>query len=145
MGSGHGFAAELGMAVSRRVVFGLGFEYGILDNKLEFVPPKGAPVKNNDWQKYFGALYGEYLVSNGPWTPFLGAGLGGQAIHINFDRLTEGVDGQGYFDFAYGVWAGFQYRNGRSWGAILKVKFEEAPGLESGGFASLQLGGRVFL
>ena len=145
MENGQSLALDLGMAVSSRATVGFHFGIGVFDAKIKQLGALNASVDQHDWTRYSGGIFGEYRLTASRVAPFVGANLGVYGVHIAYDEVIEGFDGQGHFGFGFGISAGLQYRGDQPVGAILRFDAENPRGVIDGWFYQAQVGLRAFL
>jgi len=145
MGSGQGFAADLGMAVSSKVSVGLHFGLSVLNAKVDQIGPFEAAISGNDWMRYIGGWYSEFRFLDTTVSPFAAVGLGVHGVHVSYVDVVDSADGQGDFGIGYSLSAGLQYRGNSRLGGVFRVDLENSPSMGDGWFSQAQLGLRLFL
>jgi hypothetical protein len=145
MERGQGLTLDLGMALSSRTTVGFHFGFGVFDTKFERIGPLDAATSGNDWMRFVGGVFGEYLLAESRVAPFVGANVGVHAVYVAYAEAIEEFEGQGYFGLGLGLYAGMQYRSSRRVGAVLRFDAENSPSMIEGWFYQVQIGLRLFL
>ena len=144
MDTGTGFGAQLGIALTPRITSGFFLDYQVLGSTQSIVPP-GRNVGDNNWTRYSGGAFGEFLLTETRLTPFIGGYVGVQGIHISYANLYDTFEGQGDYGLGFGVASGLRYRMAQRVGTTLRVQADNSPKTNLGWFFEGRLGLTLFL
>jgi hypothetical protein len=144
MDTGTSFGAQLGIALTPRITSGFFFDYQVLGSKQSIVAP-GRNVGDNNWTRYSGGTFGEFLLTKMRLTPFIGGYVGVHGIHISYTDIYDTFEGQGDYGLGFGVASGLRYRMMQRVGSTLRIQADNSPKMNSGWFLQGRLGLTMFL
>lgn len=142
---GYGVGADVGVAISARLAVGLHFSAHLYTPTQDYIPPAGAYVAGNDWNRYTTAIFGEYRLTESRFSPFVGAHVGMHFQYIRYTRELLGMGSQGDFGLGYAGALGARYRLSGHLGCVIRVQAERAPSVTEGVVYNVQAGFSVFM
>jgi hypothetical protein len=145
MESGISCELHIGLAVARQVTVGMQAGLGSYANRLDSIGYYGTPIGDGAWTRYTGGTYCEYSFGTRRFVPVLGATFGVHGVHIPYESIFDGSNGQGNYGFGYGINGGVRYRSVRRWGLDLRIGAENSPAMFSGWFYQVGIGISAFL
>ncbi|MGE5176876.1 MAG: hypothetical protein ACM3JJ_10930 [Hyphomicrobiales bacterium] len=146
MKTGPTIGADVGIALSPRVMAGLRLEIGPLESKLDAVGQTRIATDDNDWTWYAAGLFGEYVVANATVAPVIGGRVGIDGIHISYaQQQADGATGVGDFGVGYAAFVGLRYRANPRLGGLLDVAAERCPSTSTGWYFPARAALAIFL
>ena len=130
----------IGIALTSQFSAGLQMSLGSFKTKPENMGTPNSWGYSDNWTRYTGGIFAEYRYGIGSLVPFLGGSIGVHGIHVSYTQLINGADGEGDYNFGYGISCGMRYRTARRYGFLLRLDAETSPNMTSGWFFLIQLG-----